>query len=106
MQACLVKRPSLINWGLQGEARTGEHMSSHLLIASPMQVPSPNMMLCWTIPIPPAWSAEEPCADSTQPAPSPPSSRISGGGDDSPSGRVNANPAARGARFPSSHGQP
>lgn len=44
VQACLVKRPALINWGLQGEARTGEHMSSHLLIASPMQVPSPNMM--------------------------------------------------------------
>lgn len=52
-QACLVKRPGVINWGLQGEARAGEHMSSHLLIASPMQVPSPNMLSCWTVPIPP-----------------------------------------------------
>lgn len=86
VQACLVKRPGLINWGLQGEARTGEHMSSHLLIASPMQVPSPNMMSCWTTPIPPAWSAEEPCADDTQPASSPSFSQSSGG-DGFPSAR-------------------
>lgn len=79
VQACLVKRPGLINLGLQGEARTGEHMSSHLLIASPMQVPSPNMISCWTTPIPPAWSAEEPCADHTQPYSPPPFSQSSGG---------------------------
>lgn len=72
VQACLVKRPALINWGLQGEAGTGEHMSSHLLIASTIQVPSPNMMPCWTVPIPPAWSAKEPCADHTEPVSLPP----------------------------------
>lgn len=72
VQACLVKRPGLINWGLQGEARTGEHMSSHLLIASPMQVPNPNAMFCWTTPIPPACLAEELCPHSTRPAPFPP----------------------------------
>lgn len=90
VQACLVKRPALINWGLQGEAGAGEHMSSHLLIASPMQVPSLNTMSCWTIPIPPAWSAEEPCVESTQPAPSPPSAGNSRA-DGSPPARVNAN---------------
>lgn len=78
VQARLVKRPGLINWGLQGEARTGEHMSSHLLIASPMQVPSPNTTLCWcwTAPIPPEWSAEEPCAGSREPAQSPHLSQV------------------------------
>lgn len=99
VQACLVKRPGLINWGLQGEARTGEHMSSHLLIASPTQVPSPNMMSCWTIPILPAWSAKEPCADHAEPALSPPFSWNSRGRW-LPYCKGNVNPWAPGVTLP------